>query len=478
MRILKRPGIQPGADRIRTMAAGWAERWRTGATSGRRSLGLAMLAGWAVLLLTLVLAIFPAPYTARAVLSFDLAIQPPPATVRGISQVLASRDLAQEVLSRLPPEDVASLARTSGLLLPFLNGDLPLAPQNAAARLAGRMAVEPLQGGRLLAVSFSAAKPRLAGDVVRANLEAFAALQARARDTAPEQAEAALPRLVVHGLETPATRDLPTLAFLLVAGGCALILSALTLVARGAGPAPAPREAQPVPAAPESAPRVAWLDGGRGAALSCRRAARLLAEQLAAASRGPDHQLVLVTSDLPSETPATFAITLARQLSEESRVALVALDGASGELCALISDPWAPGMAEMLFGVAGFGETIHRDPLSRAHVIPPGRDTRGDPGVIGADRLGLILTALRDTYDFVIVAAPVLGAAQGAFKLAQLSPYVVCIEEPSDGESSVEGYAALAGHGFERVLMVRVATRLDLVEPELRRNAAPTLSAA
>ncbi len=81
-------------------------------------------------------------------------------------------------------------------------------------------------------------------------------------------------------------------------------------------------------------------------------------------------------------------------------------------------------------------------------MIPPGRTRAAIRGVIGADRLGLILTALRDTYDFVIVAAPVLGAAQGAFKLARLSPYVVCIEEPSDGESSVEG---LCGPGVPRL---------------------------
>ncbi|MEW6256854.1 MAG: hypothetical protein AB1592_12940 [Pseudomonadota bacterium] len=460
------------------MAAHVAERWRTGASSGIRGLGLAVLAGWVVLALALALILLPARYTARADLSFDLAIQPPPATVRGIAQVLASRDLAQEALRRLSAQQVAAVARPIGLLQAFTYDDPFLSPQSNAARLAARMSIAPRQGGRVLALSFSAADPRLAGDVVRAYLDAFAAIQSGARDSAPEQAEASLPRLVAHGLEAPATRDHPSLATVMILAGSALVLLALTHFARRAGrsrPAPA---SQPVPQAPDAAPRVAWLDAGRGAALPCRRAAHLFAQQLAEPDARRERQLILVTSDLPSEMPATFAISLARHLSQESRVALVALDGASGELCALISDPWAPGMAEMLFGVAGFGETIHRDPLSRAHVIPPGRDTRGDPGVIGADRLGLILTALRDTYDFVIVAAPVLGAAPGASKLARLSPYVVCIEEPTEGESSVEGYAALAAQGFERVLMVRVAARLDLVGLDLRPDAAPTLSAA
>lgn len=460
------------------MAAGWAERWRAGAAGKGRRFSPALAAGWMLLCAALLLAVFPARYTANAVLTFDVAIQPPPATVRGISQVLASRDLAQEVLNRLPPADAAILGRPPSLVQDWLAAE-PMAPREATvARLASNLVIEPSQGGRVLGLAFTARDPRLAGDVVRAYLEAFAAMQSGARDTAPEGAETTLPHLSAHASNTLAARDLPSPAILALLAACALVLLALSVWKRPVARAEAPRASQPVPEAPEGAPRVAWLDAGRGAGLPCRRAAHLLAEQMNAGASARDRQLTIVTSDLPSETPATFAITLARHLSEDSRVALVALDGASGELAALISDPWAPGMAEMLFGVAGFGETIHRDPLSRAHVIPPGRDTRGGPGVVGADRLGLILTALRETYDFVIVAAPVLGAAPGAAKLARLTPYVVCIEEPSDGESSVEGYAALASQGFERVLMVRVAAPLALAEDLESRDKVPTLSAA
>ncbi len=213
----------------------------------------------------------------------------------------------------------------SGLLLPFLNGDLPLAPQSAAARLAGRMSVDPLQGGRLLALSFSAATPRLAGDVVRAYLEAFAALQGGRATLRLNRRRRPCRGWWSMTSRHPPAATCPRCPSCWWQVAARLILTALTLLARASAPSATPRAAQSVPAAPESARRVAWLDGGRGASLSCRRAARLLSEQLGTARRDPDHQLVVVTSDLPSETPATFAITLARHLSEESRVALVAL---------------------------------------------------------------------------------------------------------------------------------------------------------
>ncbi|MBA4791514.1 MAG: hypothetical protein H2042_17565 [Rhizobiales bacterium] len=458
------------------MAAGWADRRRTGIPGRGTLFRHALAAGWLLLALALLFALVPGRYTARAVLSFDVAMQPPPATVRGIAQVLTSRDLALEVLDRLPPAAAAGIANPLSPLQDWLGGAPAIPRERAAAALLARLSVEPRQGGRTLDVSFTANDPRVAADVASAYLAAFAAMQAGARDSAPEQAEAALPRLSVSvAPDVPTRRDAPSPGLLLAAGGCALAL----LIASGRARADAkepPAGKRDLPRAHDGAPRVAWLDAGRGAGLPCRRAAHVLARQMAADPG--NRQLAIVTSDSPSELPASFAITLARQLAEESRVALVALDGMSGELSALISDPWAPGMAEMLFGVAGFGETIHRDPLSRAHIIPPGRDTRGGSGVLGADRLGLILTSLRETYDFVIVAAPVLGAAPGAAKLAPLAPYVVCIEPPSEDEASVEPYAALASQGFGRVLMVRVADEEKAADSVPERAILPTLSAA
>lgn len=91
---------------------------------------------------------------------------------------------------------------------------------------------------------------------------------------------------------------------------------------------------------------------------------------------------------------------------------IVCLDMASPLLDELTADPRAPGLTDLLFGVASFSDTIHREAASRCHVIPPGRGARDADGLIATDRLTLILSALEQTYDHVVVAAPPLGGVE------------------------------------------------------------------
>lgn len=446
-----------------------APRW-DGAGGSARLLVLA----WILLASATLMLLVPARYTASTTLSFDVAAQPAPATVRGIMQMLTSREMTFDVLDRLSRTDAAWLAQPRGILPALLAGEERSARDRAAARLGKDLAVTAHHGGRTLEIAATASRPDLAARIVQAYSETFAALQAGARSRTPDMADA-IPLLSMStAVHTPAMRDLPPLPASLGLAGLALALGILTahLNRRSAIPAHPVDHDLPHQAAPIR--RVAWMDAGRGAGLTCADAVRRLAEQVRADRGKPGAQLIVLTSEALPDASATCAIGLARLLSEESRVALVALDGASGDLAALIADPWAPGMGEMLFGVAGFGETIHRDPHSRAHVIPPGRDARSGPSVVGADRLTLILNALRQTYDFVVVAAPVLGGTAGAANLAGLSPYVVCIEEAGEGSASVEAYDALAAQGFGHVLMLRIDTAQGPV-PFLEETGAPRL---
>lgn len=435
-----------------------------------------LVLGWVMFALAAGFVFAPGRYTARADLTFDLATQPPAVAVRGMSQVAASRDMAFSVLDGLSAEQVEALGRQSPFPI-WLSGDERSLRDRAAARLMAGLAVTPRHGGRTLDFSFSSPSPALSAAVVAGYARAFTALQSEVADRVEEGQT--MPRLTAGGtVRPPAMRDPPHWHQILAFGALAFVLAAATIRARAprGGEPPAPASPR-LPQLSETLPRVAWLDAGRGTAFSESEAADLLAAHISEEKDRTEKRLVVVTSDMPTRAAAVCAIELARTLAHDSRVALVALDGGSGDLAALIADPWAPGMAEMLFGVAGFGETIHRDPHSRAHVIPPGRDQRSGASVVGAERLGLILTALRETYDFVIVAAPVLGATTGADRLAALSPYVVCVDARHE-EASVEPYAALASQGFAHVLMVRIA--LDTpVERTLRLvHAAPSLSAA
>ncbi|HQS09189.1 MAG: hypothetical protein B7Y12_17260 [Rhizobiales bacterium 24-66-13] len=420
------------------------------------------------LLLAAALLLLPLRYTAIASLSFDVASQPPTASVRGVAQVLGAREMAQDVFARLDPADRAALAGANRnfSLSRWLAADTPRAPADiGGATLVSGLAVTPRFGGRVLELSFTATRPMLAARVVQAYADAFLALDAevRADPDGPAAAHAATPPMrTAAAAMAPVMPDVPAPLRLILLALATFALGFIVLrFGRPARLVIDDEESARLPVQLTDGRSVAWMDAGHGRGMSQDEAlARLLQvlEELCARPADAGH-LVVLTADTPFARSAACAVALARALSlGDARVALVALDGDAPELRGLVADPWAAGVDEMLFGVAGFGETIHRDLVSRAHIIPPGRGARGGAGVATADRLALILRALRQTYDCVIVAAPAAPHLVAASGLAALQPLLVCIEDMgAPVGSGVEAYAALAATGFNDVVMLRLA---------------------
>ncbi|WP_163360817.1 CpsD/CapB family tyrosine-protein kinase, partial [Klebsiella aerogenes] len=63
----------------------------------------------------------------------------------------------------------------------------------------------------------------------------------------------------------------------------------------------------------------------------------------------------------------------------------------------------APGLADLLGERASFAEIIHRDPASRAHLVPLGRRLAGSRDVTEDERLSFAVGALTRTYDVVLI---------------------------------------------------------------------------
>ncbi len=336
-----------------------------------------LILAWVCLAVIAALVLAPGRYTARTNLTFDLATQPPTVAVRGMIQVAASRDMAFSVLDGLSPEQVDRLGR-EGPFPVWLSGDDRAVRDRAAARLMAGLAVTPRQNGRVLDFSFTSGSPTLSAAIISSYVRAFRPCRPMFRcarmkgwpfRASRPQAPCRCRRVVMC---RPCRRSSPSVP----PPSCS--------PQRRFRPAPGalhPRRRPPPPICrhwPTRCPRRVARCRTRDVFGEAEAAERLAAHIAAERSR-IETRLVIVTSHAPTRAAGLCAINLSRALANENRVALVALDGASGDLAALIADPWAPGMAEMLFGVAGFGETIHRDPHSRAHVIPPGRESRTGP---------------------------------------------------------------------------------------------------
>ena len=117
---------------------------------------------------------------------------------------------------------------------------------------------------------------------------------------------------------------------------------------------------------------------------------------VAASDRPARVRRVLMTHVAPVDAPlagldcAAFASQFARALSLEGRTILVIFGQGSGRRL---------GLSELVSGTASFAEAIHRETGSRLHILPPGH-SRTVPG----DGLNMVMDALAETYDFVVLA--------------------------------------------------------------------------
>ncbi|NJL50774.1 MAG: hypothetical protein HC909_03735, partial [Blastochloris sp.] len=116
---------------------------------------------------------------------------------------------------------------------------------------------------------------------------------------------------------------------------------------------------------------------------------------------------------------------LARDLAAKGRAVLIDLDPQQAG-AGVIGDSDAPGVVDLVRGTVSFGQVIHRDRVSRLHIVPLGGSAEEGEDLLDADRLAIALSALVQTYDFVVLAAPRAAMLAKAGLAAQL-PLVVVV---------------------------------------------------
>jgi succinoglycan biosynthesis transport protein ExoP len=183
--------------------------------------------------------------------------------------------------------------------------------------------------------------------------------------------------------------------------------------------------------------------------------------------------LIVVTPAEAEGLASDVALELARELGQRGgRILLVNLEVGTNAISNLSADPRVPGFADLMFGVAHFGEVIQRDRASRVHIIPVGRGIRDTAALLAGERLAIILGALSQTYDHVIAAAPALTPSPAAGRLARFSRGVLVIAAEGRENAGTAASDNLAKQGFTNVAVVSVAPESVPPEGTTRRAAA------
>lgn len=190
--------------------------------------------------------------------------------------------------------------------------------------------------------------------------------------------------------------------------------------------------AAPAEAAPEGTART--VDGDPVQSISG------LAARLDATGQPVRRSLVMATAPGLAATGVTLA--LARQFASSGRrVVMIDLDEDNAALSSLAGQG-APGLADLLGERTSFTEIIHRDPASRAHLVPLGQRLPGGPPVTDDERLSFAIGALARTYDVVLILVGQLAAESRGFeRIAAFTSDAVII-----GHSTAEDPAVLAAY--------------------------------
>ena len=140
---------------------------------------------------------------------------------------------------------------------------------------------------------------------------------------------------------------------------------------------------------------------------------------------------IAVSPDGDRGSAATVA--LARRLGEIGlHVVLVDLTGSACPTRMMAASPSLPGVTDLLHGKASVAQAIHPDRASGVHLVPQGNsDLRG--AMRAADRLSMIVDALAEVYDMVVVeCGPAPAHAIGRVSRNQPAHVLLSLPEPNE----------------------------------------------
>lgn len=286
---------------------------------------------------------------------------------------------------------------------------------------------------------------------------------ARVISTAVEPAEAHFPKIV------PIT---------IVAALVAFIVSAIVIMLaelfsgralRPAGTAPVPRDE------PRQEPGKTPVEEGRRAPLAAQSLLSLDEEEEEPAGEKPAVDIQddadfsieavaahIIENDVPvaisvspsGDNGSTAAVMLTRTIAEVGRrVVLIDLTGSACPTRLMAAAQDLPGITDLLSGSVPFTGAIHADRLSEADIIPQGS---ADPAraMRGIDRLSMIIDALSNAYETVIVECGPADVA-GIRRLSR-SPETEIILSASavSNEEIAETITAFGEAGYTEIVLM------------------------
>jgi Mrp family chromosome partitioning ATPase len=179
---------------------------------------------------------------------------------------------------------------------------------------------------------------------------------------------------------------------------------------------------------------------------------------------------IAISVSLIGDKGSAATVALARTVAETGRrTILVDMTGSALPTRLMAERTNLPGITDLLTGEAAYAETIHADRESDAHILPQGNaDARR--AMRGADRLSMIVDALANAYDLVLVECGPADVA-GVSRLAGRGEAEIILSAADAPMQAIEDAAGgFIEAGYEDVVLL--FGRVDTPPPRSGRKAA------
>ena len=186
-----------------------------------------------------------------------------------------------------------------------------------------------------------------------------------------------------------------------------------------------------------------------------------LAQEVLDVTEGQAGFRSLITGEREGTDAGAAAIAFAKALAAAGRQ-VVLVDWSQNDAGIIPASPEAPaaGVSELLRGEVTFEDVIARLADSEAHAINAGHDHDMKLG-LEPDRVNLVLDALDEAYDHIVVYAPhqvardLFVAIQGRFDAG------IAVHDARRGSSTNEGPNTFLGYQVADLMVLRYAPAPD-----------------
>lgn len=149
-------------------------------------------------------------------------------------------------------------------------------------------------------------------------------------------------------------------------------------------------------------------------------AMRTLRTALILTSAQPPPRTIIVTSSIPNEGKTLTALSIVCQAAKSGQRSIILdCDLRQSSVHVQLDVPNEMGLADFLVGKASLEEVIEIDPYSGAHVIPAGARAPNPIDLLSAPRMRMLLDALAQTYDLIVLDTPPVLAVSDALVMVR-----------------------------------------------------------